>query len=267
MLVLDHPALVLKRRQPVRVRDDGKVDPDWVQEQLAAMARVPVPTIYRRALDRWRRSLRSSEHTTTWTGRCDGRLLVGVGAATVLETGVALHHTYGVPYVPGSALKGLCAHYAAEVIGREDPAWQLPPSTNDGDRGWAHGLVFGTTERMGLITFLDGWLVPGEGSALVGDVLTPHHPDYYGGGDRLEWPADWDDPVPVSFLSVRGTFLFAVESEVERIEEPDRKGDELADKVTDLREEVVTRIAKSALMEWGIGAKTTAGYGRMLPVE
>ena len=33
-----------------------------------------------------------------------GRLIVGLGGDNVLETGITLHHTYGVPIIPGSAM-------------------------------------------------------------------------------------------------------------------------------------------------------------------
>ncbi|MBX0313032.1 MAG: type III-B CRISPR module RAMP protein Cmr6, partial [Sulfurihydrogenibium sp.] len=35
------------------------------------------------------------------------RLVVGLGAGHVLETSLTLHHIFGIPYIPGSALKGV----------------------------------------------------------------------------------------------------------------------------------------------------------------
>ena len=46
-----------------------------------------------------------------------GRLIVGLGSENVLETGIRLHHTYGLPIIPGSAFKGLAAHYCHEAWG------------------------------------------------------------------------------------------------------------------------------------------------------
>jgi Uncharacterized protein predicted to be involved in DNA repair (RAMP superfamily) len=35
------------------------------------------------------------------------RLVVGLGAGNVLETSLTLHHIFGIPYIPASALKGV----------------------------------------------------------------------------------------------------------------------------------------------------------------
>lgn len=40
------------------------------------------------------------------------RVIVGLGAESVLETSVRLHRVYGFPIIPGSALKGLARSYA-----------------------------------------------------------------------------------------------------------------------------------------------------------
>ena len=37
----------------------------------------------------------------------DWRMVVGLGAENVHETSMTLHHIYGIPYIPGSALKGI----------------------------------------------------------------------------------------------------------------------------------------------------------------
>jgi CRISPR-associated protein Cmr6 len=49
------------------------------------------------------------------------RVIVGLGAESVLETSIRLHRIYGFPIIPGSALKGLARSYAlwqvAEQLG------------------------------------------------------------------------------------------------------------------------------------------------------
>lgn len=51
----------------------------------------------------------------------EGRLAIGLGQTTVFETGLTLHHLYGVPIIPGSAVKGVTRAYAlleiAEKLG------------------------------------------------------------------------------------------------------------------------------------------------------
>ena len=64
------------------------------------------------------------------------RFVVGLGAAHVLETGITLHRLFGLPIVPGSALKGAARAYAKLVEGKPDDDADLI-------------AVFGTTEKAG----------------------------------------------------------------------------------------------------------------------
>ena len=174
----------------------------------------------------------------------DGRLIIGLGGENVLETGLTLNHTYGTPMIPGTALKGLAAHYCHKAWGEADERFKIG--------GEYHRAIFGTTEYSGHIIFHDAWITP---DSLIGslqpDVMTPHHGDYYSDEKGLTPPTDFDDPNPVTFLSVVGTFLIAVSCDV-----PEPVGDEWADRVFEL--------LSDALREWGIGGKTNAGYGRLI---
>lgn len=42
---------------------------------------------------------------------CNWRLVIGLGASHPQETSMTLHHIYGVPYIPGSAVKGVTRHW------------------------------------------------------------------------------------------------------------------------------------------------------------
>jgi CRISPR-associated protein Cmr6 len=82
-------------------------------------------------------------------------------------------------------------------------------------------------------------------------VLTVHHKSYYDAGGRVAqgrpepWPNDYDDPNPVAFMTVhpRARFLVAVSG----------GGEETA---------LAAHILKQAIEEWGVGGKTSLGYGR-----
>ena len=172
---------------------------------------------------------------------CQGRMAVGLGGETVLETAITLHHTWGVPFIPGSALKGLTARAARQKL--ESP-W--PPDSLE------YRLLFGELENAGHVTFHDALWKPFRNGAplpnlpLMQDVMTVHHPDYYGwaGSDEPPPPADWDDPTPVPFVTAHGTYLLALTGPPGWVE-------------------VAFNILKGALEHDGIGAKTAAGYGRM----
>jgi CRISPR-associated protein Cmr6 len=177
--------------------------------------------------------------------RTTGRTVIGLGGENVLETGLTLHRTYGTPLIPGTALKGLASHYCDLVWGAKDP---------DFKRGGPHHCtLFGTTEDSGHMIFHDAWMTSESlAGSLQPDIMTPHHGDYYSGTGA---PTDFDDPKPVTFLSIAGTFDVAVSCDV-----PGKDGKAWAD--------LAFKILCEALREWGIGGKTSAGYGRLgLPAD
>lgn len=191
---------------------------DFQRQFTDALANLPLPTI-----------------TAPATVR--GRMVVGLGQESVHETAIALHRTYGVPYLPGSALKGLAATFAHQEV--PDISWQ-----RGGD---AFQVVFGEIEEAGFVTFHDAlWIPPPESTRsplpMALDVMTVHHPDYYSGKDAP--PADWDDPNPVPFLTAQGTYLLALTGPAHWAE-------------------AAMDLLVHALDRRGLGAKTSAGYGRM----
>jgi CRISPR-associated protein Cmr6 len=165
-------------------------------------------------------------------------MVVGLGAESILETSIALHRTYGVPYIPGSALKGLAAAAAHKQL--QDPRWHK--TGEDGKIGEWHRILFGDQESSGYVIFHDALWVPEGGTLPLDlDVMTVHHPKYYQGDAP---PADWDNPTPVAFVSARGKYLLAVTGP-----------EEWAD--------AAMEILRDALENDGIGANTAAGYGRL----
>lgn len=178
-----------------------------------------------------------------------GRMVIGLGGENVLETGITLHHTYGTPLIPGTALKGLASHYSDQVWGERVQGQGFKRWKKGEPGGEYHKAIFGTTEDSGHIIFHDAWVTPETiAKSLQPDVMTPHHGDYYSGEAA---PTDFDDPNPVTFLSIVGTFHVAVSCDV-----PGEEGKKWAKLAFDLLSE--------ALHEWGIGGKTNAGYGRLV---
>lgn len=201
---------------------------------------VRVPAAYPVFFQRWRQSIKSLPPFTVCTeAEVQGRMVVGLGAESVLETSVALHRAYGVPWIPGSALKGLAAAAAHRWL--TDDKWRKP--RKDQEIGEFHKLMFGDTSRGGYVTFHDAlWIPDSEKLPLDLDVMTVHHPEYYGGKNVP--PAEWDSPNPVSFLTARGKYLLAVTG-------------------PKAWAETAMKILAQALAYDGVGAKTAAGYGRL----
>lgn len=117
----------------------------------------------------------------------------------------------------------------------------------------AFRAIFGTTACAGQAVFLDA--IPAAPPRLELDIMNPHVPDYYRDGGKTP-PTDWQNPVPVYFLTVApGTeFQFAVGWRG-RLDATGRAH----------RERAKTWLI-AALTELGAGAKTGAGYGYFLPV-
>lgn len=202
------------------------------------------PEDYRAFFRRYQRAL-EEVGAEIRTAKTRGRLVVGLGGEGVLETSITLHRTYGVPYIPGSALKGLASRYAHLYL--EGEAWRR--NLAEFQRGQAQAALFGTTAEQGLVVFFDALPLPGEWR-LHPDIMNPHHQGYNAGEE--EPPADWDSPIPVPFLSSTGTFLLALAPAPGTDREAARPWLEAA-----------WQILQWALAEEGIGAKTSSGYGRM----
>ena len=227
--------LWLDKFMPFQVKKGDPVPAEGEPRQMLveSTASIPEPPAYKTFFEtQWEPAL-AQAGAATKKAEVIGRLVVGLGSEAVLENSITLHRTYGAPYIPGSALKGLAAWYARNRL----EGWD-----KDGED---YRILFGDTESAGFVTFFDALYVPGSGhkkQALWPDVITVHHPDYYQGKDAP--PADWDSPTPIPFLSATGKYLIALSGPEEWVE-------------------AAFQILALALDEVGIGAKTSSGYGRM----
>jgi CRISPR-associated protein Cmr6 len=220
-------------------------------KHFQTVADIPTPSFYRDRFISWQAALQDLpqfEHVRTGEAIARGRVVVGLGAEGVLENAITLHRAYGVPYLPGSALKGLAAAYAHRRL--LDDGWRKPPLELKPDAPvHAHEVLFGSTRSAGYVTFFDAlWMPPEQPGAstkpLEPDVLTVHHPKYYQGGAQPQAPADWDSPTPIAFLTATGSFLVALAG-------------------PKIWVDTAYEILALALDEMGVGGKTAAGYGRL----
>lgn len=194
------------------------------------VSKIKIPVAYKKFYERWTETLEKAGAKTE-IAKAQGRIAIDLGAESVLETSVCLHYIYGLPYIPGSALKGLATHYAHNQLGEK---W------DEGSE--AYKIMFGDTTSAGYVTFFDALYIP-KGKGLWPDIITVHHPEYYKGKNIP--PADWDSPTPIPFLSATGDYLIALSGPDEWVE-------------------TAFEILSLALKKLGVGAKTSSGYGRML---
>jgi len=219
----------------------------------------------------------------------DAPLTVCLARSAVFENaGISLHPLYGFPYIPATALKGAARAYAETV-------WLPSQFQTDGDgpaseadlerarKAWAAiQLAFGwsaETERAkywrpaglgcegsdaaaGALVFHDAW--PAGWPRLSVDIVNCHHRRYYQSAEsELEkWPpGDWEEPVPVYFLTVKPRLRFQFAISLRRLTiEPgllEQAGLSSESELLDLAWQWLT----AALSHDGVGAKNAAGYG------
>lgn len=202
-----------------------------------------VESLYRRQQAMINDLKNSGWHVESFNATTDSRLIIGLGGTSVIETGMTLHPLYGFPYLPGSGLKGLARAYA-EIAVEHKP-------TEEEFRTKELKEIFGSDYKeprlasentQGRVFFMDG--LPTTFPQLELDIMNPHYSEYYQGKEDKP-PADYMNPVPITFLTVAPgqLFLFTVFS----------------------RDKSLSEKAKQWLMggltELGAGGKTNVGYG------
>ena len=230
------------------------------------------------------------------------RMIIGLGNESVYETSMTLHHIYGIPYIPGSAIKGVIGHYFIQNEFEETECeWKqinvfenvlenfdvkkdeeldfedFKRKFSTKDRKASENLynyfcessnikneskilielyqtLFGSQKKKGSIIFFDAF--PIKPPNIEPDVINVHYPDYYG---ESKPPADYQNPKPIFFLTVKETpfqFIIGIKSrDNTTINGGKFKGQNIM--------KVAEKYLKGALSEHGIGAKTAVGYGYM----
>ena len=170
----------------------------------------------------------------------ESRFVTGLGREHPVENGFSWHPILGVPYLPGSSIKGLLRAWACN--------WE-----EDLERKPLLDAMLGAGEtknneggKVGAVIIFDA--LPTQPVRLEADVMTPHYNDYYQKGLA---PGDWISPVPIPFLVVAaGTpfqFCFAPRTPAARKFLP-----------------IIESWLRAALQWLGAGAKTSIGYGRFV---
>ena len=143
----------------------------------------------------------------------DTPLVCGLGVAHVLETALTLHHIWGVPYIPGSSLKGVCRQvvFWKLVEGKSIPENELENFQKkfygelaiDNEDMLVYQLLFGAQDFKGLLLFLDVYPECNNEKIFKLDIMNPHYSKYYGDSTGETPPGDWENPTPIFFLTVK----------------------------------------------------------------
>lgn len=238
---------VIDKRDTKRPWLQGLIQPPAIDAELA-----------RNAYLRWRAMMKSLG-VTPFEGTIDWRMVVGLGGETVLETDITLHALYGIPFIPGSALKGLTRAYVAS----EENEYFVPGKKSDKLEASKEAKtdhprvqrVFGKeTDKgteAGTVIFYDALPVNGVATFVI-DIMNPHYPKYYETlkSNSITPPANDQSPVPITFLTVTNT-IFAFALAPRNPNEPEHTEDVV----------LATQWLRKALQHYGVGGKTSAGYG------
>jgi CRISPR-associated protein Cmr6 len=196
--------------------------------------------------------------------RSDWRMVIGLGNESVYETSMTLHHIYGIPFVPGSAIKGVVRNHIVTEIFQANRDGNLDLRNAEEraleDQGFCD--IFGcpaksyyNQSRRGKILFFDAF--PLSEPRVKVDVMNPHYGPYYDDLSGTKPPADYYNPVPIFFLVVENTEFEFIIGINEKYNDAFQNGVFEGSHPLDLIYEYV----KKALCEHGVGAKTAVGYG------
>ncbi|MEI8045037.1 MAG: type III-B CRISPR module RAMP protein Cmr6, partial [Verrucomicrobiota bacterium] len=200
-----------------------------------------------------------AQRASVTIAQLEGRLAINLADSLIQNAGICLDRLFGLPFVPGSAIKGVCRHAALEelkaagvdvqrslfnvfraVFGTADNDF-----TNGELRPFQHLLLGQGENQKGAIAFLPAY--PVNEAQVVVDLTNVHYPDYYRSG-RVE-DLQRERPQPNPFPAVESGAQFAFCLVLNGINNDS----------TLL--ESATRWLETALTVRGLGAKTASGYG------
>lgn len=192
-------------------------------------------------------------------GQLEGRLAINLADSLIQNAGICLDRLFGLPYVPGSAVKGVCRHAALAELKAASPA-EVPVllalfctvfGTSEVDfksgdlQAFRQHHAGHDTDRKGAVSFLPAY--PVNDARIVVDLTNVHYPDYYRTGQERDLRNESPRPNPFPAVETGAQFAFCLV-----LNGMDNRPDVLA---------AAQRWLNAALTERGLGAKTAAGYG------
>jgi CRISPR-associated protein Cmr6 len=202
-------------------------------ELIAKVCAVKPCALYKKAFDRWVGLTAKPEQFASLSAKIEGRMFVGLATGGAIETGVSTQHSYGMPLLAGSAVKGAVRAYA-ETVGID--AEYIAVLFGEDEDTVSDGRKAGA----GCLVWHDAWWYPHDNTLpFVAEVVTVHHQKYYGGDGEA---TDFDSPIPNQQVAVQGSFYFVIEGETQWVA-------------------LAKQLLKKTVAQQGLGAKTAAGYG------
>lgn len=201
---------------------------------IETISNVKPSGIYELALNRWIGITHSHERFSHLILATENRLFTGLATSGTLETGIYTHHSYAMPMLAGSSIKGAARSYAASI--------NLPQDYQD--------ILFGSNEESneessedisGALIWHDAWWIPyKQERPFKQEIITVHHQAYYNGS--AEKADGTESPIPNQQLATSGGFYFVIEGNKNWAN-------------------YACQLLKAMLATQGMGAKTASGYG------
>lgn len=239
------------------------------QDLVDLITHIRPSELYLLAFNRWLNltysgegSENSNPNFASINAQIDGRLFTGLSIGGTLETGAITQHSYGMPMLPGSAVKGAVRRYAESLFTLKDAQGkveldvkgktQIDPSMRN-----VLEVLFGTDDdaeqqNAGYLIWHDAWWVPpmtkdgslaknDDARPFVGEIITVHHQKYYSGisAEAL----DMESPIPNQQIAIQGGFYFVIEGKQPQWVQ------------------FAKQLLENMLQQFGMGAKGAAGYG------
>ncbi len=232
---------------------------------------VSASELYLLAFNRWLKTTYSEENDATFahiSAKIVGRLYTGLSEGSTLETGVTTHHSYGMPMLSGSSVKGAVRSYAEQLFAQRDGNNDIIYHEENHqkkiviqeDKQEILDILFGkdsndedSQDDAGYIIWHDVWWIPPvtkEGALatnsdskphpFVEEIVTVHQQQYYRGD--IEQALDMESPNPSQQLAIQGGFYFALEGDAQWVQ-------------------FAKTLLEKTLQAHGIGAKGSSGYG------
>lgn len=260
----DEPNVGLLIQRGLRVWDSTDKAKADKKDLIEVITNTKPSDVYQLAFDRWLLQTQQKENFAVVPSTVDGRLMTGLALGGTLETGVTTQHSYGMPMLVGSSVKGAVRAYAESLFTKKNAEGKVILDAKgktqiDDAMKPILATLFGADEdaeqaNAGYLVWHDAWFIPAltakgdysmaeEAKPFVAEIVTVHHQKYYSDTKGVVEALDMESPVPNQQLAVQGSFYFVIEGANQQW---------LA---------FAKQLLENMLNESGMGAKGTSGYG------
>ncbi|HSW40447.1 MAG TPA: type III-B CRISPR module RAMP protein Cmr6 [Acidobacteriota bacterium] len=199
----------------------------------------------------------SGRRCITISARLKSRLIVNQAGGVLENAGLSIDPHLGIPFIPGSGLKGV-----ARAAARESKTEISKIMAVFGWSAGEHDLPEKARQESyaGSVAFLPAY--PEDDGRIVADVLTCHYPEYYRNPEKTTIALDNEDPLPNFFPAIEEGAAFSFPLVL--VADPARL--ETLMEVLNIPYgfdplEQASLWLEKGICDHGLGAKTSAGYG------